>query len=226
MAGLWSKALVECLAWEGASISPLRGPSPFNCYTGPSWSWAAYNGATVSLTSRGQAYEKVAVAKSWHAELVNKSNPYGEVKRAWLQIHGPLVRVFASVEAEEREEETPGAGLGRQRQNDALPRTSCRVYTAYSESSQRSRLWLDHPQNNIGEFWKERDPHVLILQLLRANRDAKDISSVKSLIWGLVISMGGNSSVNWSRIGWMYLNEEEGRKIMEVGSNWKTVTLV
>lgn len=223
VAGLWSNALVEGLVWwteyTGARI-------PFECYTGPSWSWAAYNGTTLSLTATGQCCENVAVVKAWHVELINQSNLYGAVKEAWLQVHGPLVRVAASsVQASEKEEEKC-----RKRQRSALPQAWCRVCTSYSESRKGSVLWMDYPQRSMGEVLKQQDPHVLILGRIRADRGMNSnwgvISSNQGLVWGLVISTNDRNPGNWRRIGWMYLPGEEGRKIIDVEDNWKTVTLV
>lgn len=74
------------MAWEREGCSK----QPFDVYTGPSWSWAGCNGSTHRYWLYPH-WKDVAIIESWHTKLKNKSNLFGEVEAAWIQINGPMI---------------------------------------------------------------------------------------------------------------------------------------
>lgn len=214
------------LAWLGNNNKVL---APYDCYIGPSWSWAAYNGSAAMLDHAAVLWEDVAIAKAWHTEMRSKSNPYGEVKTAWIQVHGPVIRL-APLSTYTQE---TGEG-SRKAKDDISSRTCCRVYTPYSESGHGVGLVLDHPQGNISEVLRSWSPHVIILTGVKdensvsLDTQGERVFSAWSLVWGLAIKKSTNAgnTDKWERIGWTQIRGEESRKIIEAEDNWKTVTLV
>lgn len=231
VAGLWSNALVKSLAWRGVD---KQGRAPFNQYTSPSWSWASYDGVTVSLNGAEQRWNNVAVAEAWHIELRNKSNPYGEVKTAWIRIFGPCTQLTPR----NTHSKVIWKEDSREWRDEALPRNRCQVYTPYStlysEGGRGSILSPDHHQKSISEVLQYRDPHVVILRRIDIKNDMEIIALTeegamyRNVLWGLVIKQSTNTdnAGKWERIGWMLIHGDESRKIMDAEENWTALTLI
>lgn len=70
---------------------------------GARYYWRAWCGYVVRTTDKIHAgliswpvespagWNWYATIQSWHVELKDKLNPYGEVTTAWSQLHGPIV---------------------------------------------------------------------------------------------------------------------------------------
>lgn len=84
VAGLWSKALMEGLAWQGLDE---RAPTSKDHYIGPSWSWTSYAGIGASGLSPG--WVDVADVLDWHVDLKHEANPFGELKVPGCASEGP-----------------------------------------------------------------------------------------------------------------------------------------
>ncbi|KAL3421849.1 HET domain-containing protein [Phlyctema vagabunda] len=88
VAGLWSNALVEGLAWE-----PLLGNrSDPAIYTAPSWSWASYNGVVATGSS---GWNNLATVLDYNVSLKG-TNPFGEVANGWIKLQSPLIPLTVS----------------------------------------------------------------------------------------------------------------------------------
>jgi hypothetical protein len=87
VAGLWSDAIIEGLAWDalGAYEAPL--PAPSAQYIAPSWSWASYSGATATA---GAGWTDVATVLDYHTSPEG-SSPFGRLTDAWLRVRAPLI---------------------------------------------------------------------------------------------------------------------------------------
>ena len=83
VAGLWSDDLIEGLAWQCLGSKKLLS-GPRSGYTGPSWSWANYEGLAATGV-RKFGFKDIAEIKDWHVEPKTNANPYGEVKEAWIR---------------------------------------------------------------------------------------------------------------------------------------------
>lgn len=99
VAGLWSNALVQGMAWK---CEGERKPASLDEYTGPTWSWASYGGTPSYLTSCDWV---IAEVLGWHVELKEEANPFGEVRDAWINLRGPVFelnpRISESYSAED-----------------------------------------------------------------------------------------------------------------------------
>lgn len=93
VAGLWSTAILQGMAWEsdGGQYDPIRK------YSGPSWSWAGYNGTTWASSTR-EKWTWYATVQKWQVELKDEFNPYGQVTTARIQLHGPIVELNVTFE--------------------------------------------------------------------------------------------------------------------------------
>lgn len=206
IAGLWSNMLIEGLAWQGIG---RRAPSSTTEYTGPSWSWASYDG--IAATGLRGDWEDVAKIKDWHVELQSEENPFGSVRNAWIRIHGPLAELKPS-EKELTEHEAILKEIGR----TPLPR----LRTRYSDNEVGNQVTPDHDAIRESGGWRELNMQVLILVQKKDPDDkANDI-----LCYGLVIAPAGDGRMK--RVGWMFLQDEEANNILEDKECWRDVTLV
>ncbi|ERF75018.1 hypothetical protein EPUS_09159 [Endocarpon pusillum Z07020] len=97
VAGLWSNALIEGLAWQGVRSTKDPTTSTSQAYIAPAWSWASYDG--IAATGQGKEWKDIAKVLDYHIKL-KTSNPYGELEEGWIMIRAPLVRVSLSDEPE------------------------------------------------------------------------------------------------------------------------------
>lgn len=83
VAGLWSTALIQGLAWQGLLV---KANELFYRFTGPSWSWASYEGTAAYGSSKTRDWEDIAKVRAWFTDAKEATNPFGEVKSAWIQL--------------------------------------------------------------------------------------------------------------------------------------------
>ena len=93
VAGLWSNALIEGLAWTPFGRQHHRLFSEPRPLFAPSWSWASYYAPLASGTGLG--WVDVATVLDYHVEL-KTSNPHGEVSSGWIKLRAPLVPLTVS----------------------------------------------------------------------------------------------------------------------------------
>lgn len=219
VAGLWSHALLDELSWQG-----LRGRAPFQEYTGPSWSWAAYDG--IAATDHRE-WTPVAVVQGWWAEPKDKCNPFGEVRPgAWVNIRGPVTKLQLSPRDDSEDDI-------RLRRTGVAPLP--RFCTAYSEDDIGSRMRPDHAECRTSQDLQTWDLQVMILggrEFVDSERNSKDGDGARDehgdrrpldSFYGLVVRRTKLEQLE--RLGWMSLDETEAYSILEDKENWKTITL-
>jgi hypothetical protein len=221
VAGLWSDALIEGLAWQGIG---RRAPNSTTQYTGPSWSWASYDG--IAATGLRGKWKDVAKIEDWHVELQNEGNPFGEVKNAWIRIHGPMAELKPS-EVETTDHENALKEIGR----TPYPR----LRTRHSKDEVGTVATLDHDDIRKERDWHGWDMQVLIL-CGKKGEDEKAEETIEQsaakhdsfqFCYGLVVTQAGDSQGSkMKRVGWMFLEGEEAEKVMEDKECWRSVTLV
>ncbi len=217
VAGIWSDALIEGLAWQGIGN---RAPPSTTEYTGPSWSWASYDG--IAATGLRGEWKDVAKVEDWQVELQNEANPFGSVRNAWIRIHGPLAELKPS-EKEITDHEVVLREMGR----TPLPR----LRTRYSDNEEGSRMTPDHDAIRESRAWREWNMQVLILCGRKCDDEETNEMIEKgveyssfSLCYGLVIAPTEYGRMK--RVGWMFLQGEEARNILEDKECWRDVILV
>ena len=216
VAGLWSDELIEGLAWKGLKD---RRPVDDEVYTGPSWSWASYDG--IVTTGLRQDWKDTAEVLEWHVDPKDAANPYGEVKTAWIRIHAPVIKLVAS----EKRDAAHEARLKKVGLNP-LPR----LRTKYSDNEEGSVATPDYVTDQTAEEWRMLDLSVLLLGWVQTSeggtcskgRCANDPSL------GLVVTAVDREqgTERMKRVGWMYLHGQEGIKARDEPGNYTTVTLV
>jgi hypothetical protein len=217
VAGLWGDALIEGLAWQGIGH---RAPTSTTEYTGPSWSWASYDG--IAATGLRGEWKDVAKVEDWHVELQNEENPFGSVRNAWIRIQGPLAELKPS-EKEITDHEVVLKEIG----TTPLPR----LRTRYSDDEEGSQVTPDHNAIRESGGWREWNMQVLIL-CGKKDDDEKINETIErgaeyssfSLCYGLVIAPAGEGRMK--RVGWVFLQGEEAKNILEDKECWRDVTLV
>jgi hypothetical protein len=225
IAGLWSDDLIEGLAWQGLGKKEAFSASD-RAYVGPSWSWANYEGIAASSGREGGLID-VAEIKEWNVEPKTDSNPYGEVKTAWIRIRAPMTKLTPSpLESNNHEARLARAGL------QPLPR----MCTRYSDDENGSIVTLDHRESIKSGEWRQWELELLMLggypkkckegpeNEQSAHEKEKGLSHCYCLVVQKVDN--GMSVERRKRVGWMFLDENEAAKLRESESNWVTVTLV
>ncbi|KAF4636111.1 hypothetical protein G7Y89_g1979 [Cudoniella acicularis] len=214
VAGLWSHALIEGLAWQGIGH---RAPTSTTEYTGPSWSWASYDG--IAATGLQREWKDVAKIEDWHVELQNEANPFGEVKNAWIRIHAPLTELKPS-EREITDHEIKLKEIG----TTPLPR----LRTQHSDNEEGGVMTPDHDDIRNSGGWREWNMQVLILCGKTTEQKSRGVKhNSMSSCYGLVVTRAGDGrDSRMKRVGWMFLEGEESKKIIEDKECWRTVTLV
>jgi len=205
VAGLWSDALIEGLAWQSIGH---RAPTSATEYTGPSWSWASYDG--IAATGLRGDWKDVAEIEDWHVELQSEENLFGSVKNAWIRVHGPLVELKPS-EKGFNDHELVLKEMGR------TPHP--RLRTPYSDEEGR-QVTPDHDELKESGRWRGLNMKVLIL----TSKKDPDAKAKEILCYGLVIAPAGEGRMK--RVGWMFLDDEEANNILEDKECWRDVTLV
>ncbi|TPX13405.1 uncharacterized protein E0L32_006135 [Thyridium curvatum] len=234
VAGLWSDALIECLCWQSIGDA---APMSLSEYTGPSWSWASYAGvaATTAFGLDGELWSDVSRVEDWHVELQNQENPYGCVTSAWLRLHGPTARLTPSNWTDETD--------GGKRERAGLP-PDARVCTKWSETDKGDHVSIDHDSLRRSEEWRQWHLKVILLAGKKYSAELSSRWGVPddegdaeeppqegdiTLCYGLVVvpgTVGEGESTCWKRIGWLFLEGKEAKKILEDKEAWETVTLI
>lgn len=214
---------MESIAWQG-----LGGQAPSDEYTGPSWSWAGYDGIAAMYASFDKGWKDVASIRGWHTEPKNKTNPYGEVKPgASIRIHGPISELkLSSTEETEHEIRLRRAG------HPLLPR----FYTLYSEDEAGTWVAPDYAEARASDNLQHWNLQVMILRG-KQSKDGEQMDDTEhtdkdtrplELFYGLVVRRvkQGQHAEKLERFGWMFIDKVEGYKIMEDERNWRTILLV
>lgn len=218
VAGLWSNAMIQGMAWSGRGSG---APVSRDEYIGPSWSWASYDGIASCTAYNPPALSEVL---DWHVDLKHAENPFGEVTSAWIRIKGPVAPLRPSPpEKCGHEAQFYRAGIS--------PRLM--VCTPYSEDEEGPLLNLDYNDAQDSGEWRSWDLHVLLLynyeypgSKAEEARDS-DSSDTDELTYGLAIRSEGTGQTNkMQRVGTVVMSSEEGFKIKEDESNWRTILLV
>lgn len=145
VAGLWSNALIQGLAWK---CEGERKPASLEEYTGPSWSWASYGG-TVYYSGLDDDDLVMAQVLGWHVKLKEEANPFGEVRDAWIEIRGPVIELEPSLESYSAEDEFR-----------AGPRVSI---VGETEEPGSHRLCLDNQSYEESGQWRNWDLRAILL---------------------------------------------------------------
>ncbi|KAK8223351.1 heterokaryon incompatibility protein-domain-containing protein [Phyllosticta capitalensis] len=216
IAGLWSHKLISGLAWQGLGGEKPSSPE----YTGPSWSWASFDGIAAGHVASRDYWIAVASVVEWHTELKERANPYGEVKDAWIRIHAPMTELFLS-NKETIDHEVRLRRVGY----TPLPR----FCTKYSDDEDGSMVRLNYEEDNMSKGWLEWEMHVLLLQEKprRQKSDNCGETSGDVLCYGMVvrrIEVGQESQ--FERVGWTFLGGNEAVGLRDEEQNWATIKLV
>jgi hypothetical protein len=205
------------LAWQGIGH---RAPTSTTEYTGPSWSWASYDG--IAATGLRGEWKDVAKIEDWHVELQNEQNPFGSVRTAWIRLHGPVAGLKPS-EKKITDHEVILKKIGM----TPLPR----LRTRYSDNEEGSQVTPDHNAIRESGGWREWNMQVLIL-CGKKDDDKKASETIEkgaeyssfSHCYGLVIAPVADGRMK--RIGWMSLQGQEAKNILEDKECWRHVILV
>jgi hypothetical protein len=200
VAGLWSNALIDGLAWRTfATGEPTSGE-----YTGPSWSWAGYPGVAYSIPSKTKC---VARVESWSVELKNKENPFGEVKDAWIRIHGPVTRLKPSDRYDPSDDN----------EMSYLEPRLCSTYSTVDEIA-----WFDNIEALRSGEWREWDIHLLVLKM-PSDEDPTFPNSGFGLI---LVPTGDGRSLKMKRVGSMGDLSKLETRLWKDEACYKTLNLV
>lgn len=138
VAGLWSDHLIRRLAWQGLGSGRILSQD----YTGPTWSWANYDGITAT-DRRHHRFRNVAEIKEWYVKVKTDANPYGEVDNAWIRIRAPMMELKPSpTELSEHERRILRAGL----QPDP------RMCTQYSDDQNGTHIKLTWKRRGVTQM--------------------------------------------------------------------------
>lgn len=217
VAGLWSDALMEGLAWQGLGN---RKPMDNEMYIGPSWSWASYDG--IAATGLSQGWTDTAEILEWHVDLKNENNPYGEVKDAWIRLRAPMAKLVPSEKTvTDHEVRLNKAGI------TPLPR----LCTKHSDDEEGSVVSLDYKVARDSGEWREWALNVMLLGWYQRPEDGTDNEGggcSEDPSYGLVVTLVSeeDGKKRMKRVGWMFLTGEEARKVREDEGSRTTVTLV
>lgn len=217
VAGLWSNSMVKELAWLADG---RRAPVSRDEYIGPSWSWASYDG----LVSRNAAYHPSAISEvlDWHVDLKHAENPFGEVTSAWLRIRGPVVPL--------RPRPTDKPWCYRAGIPSGL--IACTPYSK-DEAWEKPILNLDYPDSQDWVEWRGWDLDVLLLyhfesrsRKIEETHDSDSSHSKRKFVGLAIRTEGAGQTSKVQRVGTVQMKGQEGFKIKEDESNWRTVVLV
>lgn len=216
VAGLWSHALIEGLAWQGLGNRKAMDDEK---YIGPSWSWASYDG--IAATGLQEGWTDIATVLEWHVDLNNEANPYGEVKNAWIRLRAPTAKLVASEKSvTDHEVRLKNAGFV------PLPR----LRTKYSEDEEGSIMSLDYKIARTSAEWREWDLHVLLLGGYKrmGKGTSNEAGDLDDLLLGLVVTLvnGEHDGGRMKRVGWIFLSGGEARRVRDDERGYTTVTLV
>jgi hypothetical protein len=213
VAGLWSNALIEGLAWSrlGGYSNPMT-TAP-RAYRAPSWSWASCDGIAASGARSLNEWTDIATVLDYRVEP-KSANPYGEVADGWIRLRAPLLPVSLSETPEEDEERLP------RRRNMRLKKAQGNSFGAYANF------------DNIRQHNDETRAHVMSIALfalvLAHKGDYAKADDGNVLYQTLIVASEGSVSARMRRMGSMIMNNETtgNRQVIEDSSQFATVTLV
>lgn len=216
VAGLWSHALIDGLAWQSLGS---RQPMDSHGYVGPSWSWASYDGiAGGGLRDR---WNDSAEIIEYNVDLKNDADPFGEIKDAWIRLRAPLATLAAS-ETDSTDHEARLAKAGMK----PFPR----VRTKYSDDEDGGVMLLDYESVRTSAEWREWDLRVLLLgwyEKESCEADEKQRCATDPTFCLVVRPMSnGTEEKHMNRVGWMVLSGDEARRLREDEASYETVKLV
>ncbi|RYP20970.1 hypothetical protein DL765_002507 [Monosporascus sp. GIB2] len=247
VAGLWSDSLIEGLAWQGLGD---RAPVSRSEYTGPSWSWASYSG--IAATGLLEGWRDVAEVQDWHVRVKNERNPYGEVADAWIRIRGPLADLrpsgkegptehevklekagltplprmctkYVDPEDEEGTVVTPDHREDEMRSGWKNAGLKVLILGGYlKEDNQRKQDTEGQKDGKIGENKESSEEEKTVAE--EAAVENKPFRSFYGLV--LLNAQTNDQEPRMRRVGWMFMGDTEGAKLMADKETWKTVTLV
>lgn len=200
VAGLWSNAMVQGLAWD---CQGERKPASLEEYTGPSWSWASYGGTVPCARSNDWV---IAEVLGWHVEPKEEANPFGEVREAWVNIRGPVSELKPLSSEGDSEE-------------DELPRVS--VSATLGDSWHYLRL--DNQSFEESGEWRSWNLQVM---LLCGHLEGEGIHSVEGIVFKEATRAGQHGKME--RVGFMsFLGDGANWVQWHIGQRqWMTITLV
>lgn len=204
VAGLWSNALIQGMAWQCGGD---RRPASLEEYTGPSWSWASYGGSAICSTFGDR---DIAEVLGWHVELKEEANPFGEVRDAWIKIRGPVVGLKpGSLESYWAEDESRAETV-----HD--PELSI----SQTEAVEWLELRLDNQSCEESGEWRNWDLQAM---LLCGRHEQEDDSMVIGIVFKGATRTGQRGKME--RVGWIRFQENKARRVL-AEAHWKTITLV
>lgn len=219
VAGLWSNSMIEGMTWWASGrLAPVSRDE----YTGPSWSWASYDGIAYRSTYRPPAICEVL---DWHVDLKYAENPFGGVTSAWVRIRGPV----APLRLSKREDDEHVAQLHR-----AGFTPQPKVSTPYSEDEKdHIILALDYKDILDSGEWRSWDLQVLLLHSYgdpfrkAMEQGDSDASETTQITFGLAVrSEGAEQTRKMQRVGAVFMNGQEASRIRGDETNWRTIILV
>lgn len=206
IAGLWSTATLEGLVWIRRED---HRQDPCYDYTGPSWSWAGHAGGLITWPVESPAgWKWYATVQSAHVELKDKLNPYGEVKTAWLQLHGPIVDLRF------------GHQYYYSNERKRFP-----AYTRYSRKAWKFEA--DYTNRTLSE-WKLLDLRLVVPGLPVAHHSVATKRMRRPYFQGLVVRFltDGEDRGKYERVGWCQSRNCENYQLVEDEENWSTITVI
>ncbi|KAF3014479.1 hypothetical protein E8E14_010588 [Neopestalotiopsis sp. 37M] len=217
VAGIWSNAFTDGLAWQGHDS---RQPPSQDHYVGPSWSWASYGGVATMGQTPEYRHIDIATVLDWKVELKSEANPFGALSGAWLQIHGPVIPLFASESTDEFALKFIRAGFT----------PIVRATTSYVEDAESPHvIFFDYDEIPRSGRWRTMSMKVLLLaNIASADGNDEDVWKETRLpVFGLVLIDAGAPTANeMQRIGKIVLPAKEVEKIREDEANWRTIRLI
>ncbi|KAI0420361.1 HET-domain-containing protein [Xylaria grammica] len=225
VAGLWSTAIVEGLAWKGFTRK-IQAAAPNECI-GPSWSWTSYDGNPMWMRF-GKRWRRTAEVVEWHVKLKTEANPFSEVENAWLLIRAPIVGLIPLTEVPkscaEKSDVPKDAGL--------TPLLYMR--TLHTTNPEGHIIHVDDGDLVVSEKWKQLDLKVLVLGTIlepgegsEDDEDDQEDDFEPGCGYGLVVTdTDCDHGKAMKRIGFVELSIEEANNIMMDEANRQIVTLV
>lgn len=219
VAGIWSNALTDGLAWQGLGS---RQPASQDHYVGPSWSWASYGGVAAMTQSPENQHIDIATVLDWKVELKSEANPFGALSGAWLHIRGSIIPLSASEGTDDIALKFKRAGLT----------PIVRATTSYVKGDESSHnISFDYDEIPRSGKWRTMSLKVLLLAGFASadgnDEDKDEGKEIDRSVFGLVVIDAGNSNANeMQRVGWMSLHTREAERIQGEEANWRTVKLI
>jgi Heterokaryon incompatibility protein (HET) len=237
VAGLWSDALVEGLAWERVRRREGWEAPISQTYIAPSWSWASHSGDLMFRFANGSSrWRAIARALDYHIELKTQ-NPYGELKDGWIRIEAPLVSLSPSTELEKGDSSLKWGPRFKTTSGD--PNGYYATLDDFHVDDDAARVFvnsLDFFALVLGRYdsrGREDEEKGESGQMKRNDEEAEDEdrnADVDAYIcyFALIVAATSSDSGQMRRVGTIALDGKmyEGRSVFEDRNDFKTVVLV